>query len=71
MNSRTRAFLISGIAMIAVSFFGDGIYTMHEQQVFDQIGICAMTKIDNMPVNDTNMKDKENALYELEMTDGK
>jgi hypothetical protein len=55
--------------MIAVSFVGDGIYTMQEQQMFNQIGICAMTKIDNIPVNDTNMKDKANALYELETTD--
>ena len=39
--------------------------------MFDQIGICTMTKIDNIIVNDTNMKDKANALYELEMTDRK
>ncbi len=28
-----------------------------------------MTKMDNIPVNETNMKDKANALYELETTD--
>ena len=70
MKTKTNTFLISGgIAVIAVSFVGDGIYTMQKQQMFDQIGICAMTKIDNIPVNDTNMKDKANALYELETTD--
>jgi hypothetical protein len=68
-KNRNKIFLISGTAMIAVSFVGDGIYTMQEQQMFNQIGICAMTKIDNIPVNDTNMKDKANALYELETTD--
>jgi hypothetical protein len=69
MNSRTKAFLISGIVMIAVSFVGDRIYTMQKQQTFNQVGICAMTKIDNLPVNDTNYEAKANALYELETTD--
>jgi len=66
MKTKTKVFLISGIAMIAVSLVIESLYPMIYNEYLNNLERCSPFRINGAPANLTTMRDKLEELRELQ-----
>ena len=66
MKTKTKAFLISGIAMIVVNFTIETLYPMIYNEYLNSIEECSPFRINGALVNSTTAREKIDKLLELQ-----